>query len=671
MNCDGPVYQSGDTNSDGLLDPGETWIYTCSKVISSQDGDPVGNEACASGSDFLGGSDMDCDTHSVDVLHPAVTMDKSVLVDGFCDEDRRGVNCDTSAGHVGETITYYFTVENTGDATLVYTISDDKCDEGTLVKDAEERSLVGTSIGAGESDFWHCTHVITQADLDELYEDDSVGSETYVNEGCVTAHDALGQQVGDCDNAYVNVLDPELTIEKKVFDPENCKGRESRGNQCYTDFIEGVEDGDYLWYRIVLTNTGNVGLDYTIDDPNCTPASIGGKSIAGFTGFIGEGTTHYIYCSHTVELDDPDPYVNTACVTGEDYTGFVTDPVCDDATADLVFNTVSGRVFEDLDADGVKEEGEPGIPDRQLKLTVDPPARPQRGDEPVTLTTTTDANGNYLFDRVPDGDATLTQTVPEGWTCSYPSPCSYSFTIDQPVLTRVEAVTAKDFGNWTVGQIAGTAFTDSNGNGSRDAGEGPLVGFTYYADLNDNSALDAGEPNAKSAADGTFGFGGLNPGGYKVRQIDGTGYTCTAPNPCVAAATVVSRGTAAVTFGDRPPPAAPPAATPPDDLGGALPAGVASRRARLRLPSGCRRASFVARVTGPQIVRVVFSVDGRRVRTLSRRPFSLRIDPRSFRAGAHSVSARITFEPGTGNRARTLRRTFLRCRAAVAPRFTG
>ncbi len=105
--------------------------------------------------------------------------------------------------------------------------------------------------------------------------------------------------------------------------------------------------------------------------------------------------------------------------------------------------------------------------------------------------------------------------------------------------------------------------------------------------------------------------------------------------------------------------------------------GTASGRARLQTrPSGiarlgvrgpCTRRSFSATVTGRRIQRVVFSLDGRRVRSDGDSPFTARIS--TGRSGTHRVTARVTFLSDSRTSARTLRFGFRRCAAAV--RFTG
>jgi hypothetical protein len=89
--------------------------------------------------------------------------------------------------------------------------------------------------------------------------------------------------------------------------------------------------------------------------------------------------------------------------------------------------------------------------------------------------------------------------------------------------------------------------------------------------------------------------------------------------------------------------------------------------ARLGVNGPCTRRSFGATVSGRRISRVVFSLDGRRIRTDTSSPFSARVS--TARPGRHRVTARVTFLSDSGTAARTLGFGFRRCAAAV--RFTG
>ena len=145
-----------------------------------------------------------------------------------------------------------------------------------------------------------------------------------------------------------------------------------------------------------------------------------------------------------------------------------------------------------------------------------------------------------------------------------------------------------------------------------------------------------------------------------------------------------------------PPPATPPCTPPPGPAppGGTVcstppvvctpppgpaPAGgvlCARGTAAIRGRTGCQGAPFSVAVSGRRIQRVVFRLDGRVVRTLTRpnsgSRFVLRVDPRKMRRGTHRVLARTTFASNSGTPARTLRVSFTKCaRRAAAPAFTG
>jgi hypothetical protein len=135
-----------------------------------------------------------------------------------------------------------------------------------------------------------------------------------------------------------------------------------------------------------------------------------------------------------------------------------------------------------------------------------------------------------------------------------------------------------------------------------------------------------------------------------------------------------------------PPPAAPPPCVPPPGpappgqelcASPLAPSGAPIRgTARIAGQSGCVTRNFNVTVTGRQIRRVAFYIDGKLVRTLSKpnrgTRFVLPIRPNRLSRGTHRVVARTTFAPSSGTRARSLRVVFQRCaRAASAPKFTG
>jgi uncharacterized repeat protein (TIGR01451 family) len=100
----------GDLNGDGTLSPGESWSYRCTHVITKDDPDPLPNTATVC-SDGPSGVDVcDSDGHVIDVIHPAIEVVKEA---------------DPTSGSPGDSITYTYTVTNTGDVPLTDVSVDD------------------------------------------------------------------------------------------------------------------------------------------------------------------------------------------------------------------------------------------------------------------------------------------------------------------------------------------------------------------------------------------------------------------------------------------------------------------------------------------------------------------------------------------------------------------
>lgn len=151
---------------------------------------------------------------------------------------------------------------------------------------------------------------------------------------------------------------------------------------------------------------------------------------------------------------------------------------------------------------------------------------------------------------------------------------------------------------------------------------------------------------------------------------EGTPTTGGTPTTTQTAAPVSAL--AAVLAALRPAPATA-VSSPTTPLGS--PASTPKGTARIAAPSGPARRPFRVTVTGRQIARVVFFVDGKRRGTVRARPgrtrFSLRINPRRQRPGVHRVTARVTFSTSSRTRGTTVRVVYVRPSAPAKPRFTG
>jgi hypothetical protein len=95
--------------------------------------------------------------------------------------------------------------------------------------------------------------------------------------------------------------------------------------------------------------------------------------------------------------------------------------------------------------------------------------------------------------------------------------------------------------------------------------------------------------------------------------------------------------------------------------------------ARLLAPSGCASRTFNARVRGAGIAKVVFKLDGKKIKTVRKGSlFSARVNPAKLSLGVHRLVATVTFQANRKAKSRTLRASFQRCgKRLIAPRFTG
>ena len=192
--------------------------------------------------------------------------------------------------------------------------------------------------------------------------------------------------------------------------------------------------------------------------------------------------------------------------------------------------TKSGTKFEDLNGNGARDSGEPGIPGVEIHLSGTDGA-----GNAVHLHTTTDANGNYSF-SAPPGSYTACETVPTGYTQSYPKATTTgSVACTSPHSGRGWSVSlasggtdsGNDFGNFRNGTKSGTKFDDLNANGIRDAGEPGLPGVEIHL-VGTDGLGNAVHLHATTIADGSYTIS-APPGTYTACETVPTGYTQSFP----------------------------------------------------------------------------------------------------------------------------------------------
>jgi hypothetical protein len=80
-----------------------------------------------------------------------------------------------------------------------------------------------------------------------------------------------------------------------------------------------------------------------------------------------------------------------------------------------------------------------------------------------------------------------------------------------------------------LGSISGMKFNDTNGNGTKDAGDLGLAGWTIFVDYDGNKKLGANEPSAMTGPDGAYSIIGVLYGTWTVREVGQADWVATVP----------------------------------------------------------------------------------------------------------------------------------------------
>ncbi|OCR01803.1 collagen-binding protein [Oscillatoriales cyanobacterium USR001] len=183
--------------------------------------------------------------------------------------------------------------------------------------------------------------------------------------------------------------------------------------------------------------------------------------------------------------------------------------------------TISGLKFNDLNANGILDAGEPTLPNWQIFLDLNNNGRPD-SNEPLT---STNAQGNYFFVNLPPGNYLVREVQQPNFRQTTPNPGSIT------IVSGTNA-TGINFGNnFFAGTISGLKFNDINANAQLDPGEPTLSNWQIYLDLNGNSRLDSNEPSTLTNAQGNYAFVNIPVGNYTVREVQQPNFRRTTPNP--------------------------------------------------------------------------------------------------------------------------------------------
>ncbi|NRD22525.1 tandem-95 repeat protein [Winogradskyella litoriviva] len=255
----------GDSNSNGLLDPTETWVFTAPDYTITQDDVDAGNitnNVTANGLQPDGTTSVVAtDTYIIDANNTDVTLCNDGAINIVKDASTPNTGC---VGE-GDLVTYTFTVTNTGDVSInSITITDDLLGGDitatlTLVGDSNSNGLLDPT------ETWVFTapdYTITQDDVDAGNITNNVTANGLQPDGTtpVAATDTYIIDANNTDVTLCNESGIEL-VKTGIFNNDN-------GNGC-------TEINETITYTFVLNNTGDIALgNIVITDPlldNATP----------------------------------------------------------------------------------------------------------------------------------------------------------------------------------------------------------------------------------------------------------------------------------------------------------------------------------------------------------------------------------------------------------------
>ena len=472
-----------DTNGDGIQDPDEQGIQGVTVTLTHPDGTtettttdenglylfdelPEGDYIVVVGDGPDGTVITTVDTYNVDLAEGEDFLDADF---GFTPE-----TVDPELGTIGD----YVWFDTNGDG----------------VQDADEQGIEGVTVTLTLPDGSTQTTTTDENGLylfDELPEGDYI---VVVGDGpdgtVITTVDtynvdlAEGEDFLDADFGFTpETVDPELgTIGDYVWFDTNGDGVQDADEQG----IEGVTVTLTLPDGSTQTTTTDENGLYLFDE----------LPEGDYIVVVGDGPDGTV-------ITTVDTY-NVDLAEGEDFLdadfGFTPE------TVDPELGTIGDYVWFDTNGDGVQDADEQGIEGVTVTLTL---------PDGSTQTTTTDENGLYLFDELPEGDyIVVVGDGPDGTVITTVD----TYNVD---LAEGEDFLDADFGftpdeEEPTGTIGDYVWFDTNGDGIQDADEQGIEGVTVTLTLPDGSTQ-----TTTTDENGLYLFDELPEGDYIVVVGDG------------------------------------------------------------------------------------------------------------------------------------------------------
>lgn len=395
---------SSDTGSDGVLSPGEVWIYRASGIATNLITNPTG-VATVAGCNFTGTGGQTRPTYQnrgtvtapsvtdADLSHYCNPLTPGLLIKKFTN----GVDADTPTGPlllVGSAVTWTYLVTNTGDITLTALAVTDN--QGVTV------TCPTTTLAPGTSMTCTATGVATAGQ--------------YANLGTVTAVPPQGGIITTTDPSHYFGYLP-ATVGDRVFgdiNPNGATPQEISGGNGIQDAGERGIAGIIVELHAstgALISTTVTAADGTYLFSNLIPGDYYLVFINPFTG--GVWTAPNLGGNDSAD-SDPNPATAVVDPRGEavrtdsfTLTSGENDRTWDAGLIGLssaASAAVGDRVWLDTDHDGIQDPGEQGVAGITVQLFTSTGV--------LVKTTTTSDTGAYNFSAIDPGEYYIQFTLP-------------------------------------------------------------------------------------------------------------------------------------------------------------------------------------------------------------------------------------------------------------------
>ncbi|QDU63128.1 Serine-aspartate repeat-containing protein D precursor [Planctomycetes bacterium Pan216] len=191
--------------------------------------------------------------------------------------------------------------------------------------------------------------------------------------------------------------------------------------------------------------------------------------------------------------------------------------------------SIGDFVWYDLNGDGIQDTGEPGLAGITVDLVFTGFDGILGNADDVLITTTTDANGNYSFENLPEGDYEITvdaSDLPGGMTPTADTDDAAAVIDGIANITLATDRTDIDFGFTGTGSIGDFLWNDVNGDGIQDSGEPGLPGVTIDLSWAGQDGIQGNDDDVvfqtTTDQNGNYTFTNLPEGNYVVDVDEAT-----------------------------------------------------------------------------------------------------------------------------------------------------